>query len=63
MSRYRRYNNGSPVMASGGSGIGIGAVLAIILSWMKWHSVGWAIIHGMLGWLYVFYYFFMGGNR
>ncbi len=46
---------------SSGGGIGIGAVIAIILSYMKWHSIGWAIIHGMLGWIYVIYYFFTYG--
>jgi len=40
----------------GGSGIGIGTIIAVILSWIKWHSVGWAIVHGLLGWLYVIYY-------
>lgn len=41
---------------SGGGGIGIGAVIAVLLSYLKWHSIGWAIIHGMFGWLYVIYY-------
>jgi hypothetical protein len=37
-------------------GFGIGTIIAAILSWLKWHSIGWAIIHGLLGWLYVIYY-------
>lgn len=41
---------------SGGGGIGIGTVIAIILSWTKWHSIGWAILHGILSWFYVLYY-------
>ena len=37
-------------------GIGIGSVIAVLLSWTTWHSVGWAIIHFLFGWLYVFYW-------
>lgn len=39
-----------------GTGIGLGSVIAIVISYMKWHSIGWAILHGVLGWLYVIYY-------
>ncbi len=39
-----------------GSGIGIGTIIAIVASWSRNHSVLWAIVHGMLGWLYVIYY-------
>ena len=35
---------------------GIGMVLAVILSWIKWHSIGWAIVNGFFGWLYVIYH-------
>ena len=38
------------------SGIGIGAVIAIILSWTVNHSILWCILHGMCGWLYVIYW-------
>jgi hypothetical protein len=34
----------------------IGAVAATYLSWMKWHSVGYAILHALCGWFYVVYY-------
>lgn len=34
----------------------IGATLAVVLSYLKWKSIGWAILHGMLGWIYVIYY-------
>lgn len=37
-------------------GISMGTILAIVLSYSKWHSVLWAIIHGIFGWLYVIYY-------
>lgn len=39
------------------SGIGIGTVLAVIISWSVNQSVLWAIIHGMCSWFYVIYYF------
>jgi len=38
------------------SGIGIGTVIAIILSWSVNHSIFWCIIHGIFGWLYVIYH-------
>ncbi len=44
------------------SGIGIGTVIAIIVSWSANHSILWAIIHGFFGWLYIIYYLFGGGH-
>ena len=38
------------------SGITFGSALAMVISYVNWHSVGWAIIHGILGWIYVIYY-------
>ncbi|MBP7272964.1 MAG: hypothetical protein KA974_03940 [Saprospiraceae bacterium] len=38
------------------SGIGIGTVLAVVLSYTINKSILWAIIHGILGWLYVLYH-------
>lgn len=38
------------------NGIGFGAALAMVISYVQWHSVGWAILHGVLGWVYVIYY-------
>ena len=37
-------------------GISFGSALAMIISYANWHSVGWAIIHGILSWIYVIYY-------
>lgn len=34
----------------------VGASLAVVLSYLKWKSIGWAILHGVLGWIYVIYY-------
>jgi hypothetical protein len=42
------------------TGTNLGMVIAVIISWMKWHSIGWAIVHGLFGWCYVFYYLIMG---
>lgn len=35
----------------------IGAIIAAVLSYLKWGSIGWAILHGILNWYYVIYYF------
>ncbi|MBO5176461.1 MAG: helix-turn-helix transcriptional regulator [Lachnospiraceae bacterium] len=37
-------------------GISMGACLAMIISYAKWQSIGWAILHGMFNWAYVIYY-------
>ncbi len=39
-----------------GSGISIGAVIAIVASWSRNKSILWAIIHAFFGWFYVIYY-------
>lgn len=36
-------------------GVGFGSALAIAISYTNNHSILWAIIHGILGWLYVVY--------
>jgi len=38
------------------SGIGFGSALAITISWSTWHSILWAILHGICSWLYVAYF-------
>ena len=38
------------------SGISFGSALAITISWSNWHSIIWAMIHGVLSWLYVIYF-------
>ncbi len=37
-------------------GVGIGSVIAIVASWSRNKSILWAILHGVLSWLYVIYY-------
>ncbi len=38
------------------SGISFGSALAMVISYTAWQSVGWAIFHGLLSWVYVLYY-------
>ena len=38
------------------AGIGFGTALAIAISWSVNKSIGWAIVHGILSWIYVIYY-------
>lgn len=37
-------------------GIGFGSALAMVISYTTYQSVGWAIIHGLFGWIYVIYF-------
>ena len=41
---------------------GIGAIAAAVMSYMKWHSLGYAILHCLCGWFYVLYYLIAYGN-
>lgn len=36
--------------------IELGMVIAAVISYVEWRSVGWAILHGLLNWGYVLYY-------
>ena len=38
------------------SRITFGSALAMVISYTTWQSVGWAIFHGLLGWVYVLYF-------
>ncbi len=38
------------------AGIGFGTALAITISWSANKSLLWAMIHGLLSWIYVVYY-------
>jgi hypothetical protein len=39
----------------GGTGITLGSLLAVLISWSYNHSIVWAIIHFFCSWLYVIY--------
>ena len=36
--------------------LSLGKILAIVLSYSINHSIGWAILHGIFGWIYVIYF-------
>lgn len=38
------------------AGITLGNALAVAISWTANRSILWAIVHGILSWLYVVYY-------
>lgn len=38
------------------TGISLGSALAIAISWSVNQSVLWAVVHGILSWVYVIYY-------
>jgi hypothetical protein len=38
--------------------IGLGTVLAIIMSWERNHDILWAVFHAFCGWFYVLWWAF-----
>ena len=38
------------------AGISFGSCLAMVISYTAWHSIPWAIFHGLLSWVYVIYF-------
>jgi len=44
-------------------GVGLGTIIAVVLSWNRNESILWAIIHGILGWLYVIYVLIVGKKK
>lgn len=49
-------NKNSRVSGAAKAGISFGSALAMVISFTSWHSVGWAIVHGLMSWVYVVYY-------
>ena len=41
--------------SSSAAGIGLGNVIAVVVSWSVNKSVLWALVHGAFGWLYLLY--------
>jgi hypothetical protein len=37
-------------------GIGLGSIIAVVASWSRNKSILWAILHGLMGWIYVIYF-------
>jgi hypothetical protein len=50
----------SSTTSAGCGGIGIGNVIAALLSWSYAHDILWTAIHAFFGWFYVIYYLFGG---
>ena len=46
-------NTGQQVVKAG---VSFGSALAMVISWTANKSLMWAIVHGLLSWLYVIYY-------
>ncbi len=38
------------------TGISLGSAIAVTVSWSLYHSLIWAIVHGIFGWFYVIYF-------
>ena len=38
--------------------IELGMIIAAVVSYVEWRSIGWAIFHALLNWGYVIYYIF-----
>jgi hypothetical protein len=38
------------------TGIGLGTIIAIVLSWSRNKSILWLLLHGFFGWFYVIYF-------
>lgn len=49
-------NKKSTAKKAAKSGITFGSALAMVISYTTWHSIGWAIFHGLLSWGYVIYF-------
>ena len=49
-------SNYSVRVAGAKYGVGFGSALAMAISYSTNHSILWAIIHGVFGWVYVVYF-------
>lgn len=38
------------------TGLGLGSVIAVVCSWQRNRSILWAILAGILSWIYVIYF-------
>ncbi|MHB1001202.1 MAG: hypothetical protein ACYC27_18315 [Armatimonadota bacterium] len=52
--------NNNRSSTAGSAGIGMGAVLAALISWEETHSLLWTIFHLIGGWIYVIYSLIIG---
>ena len=42
------------------AGVGMGSLLAGLISWSHTQSVGWTFLHAVFGWFYVIYALIVG---
>ncbi|MBR3136747.1 MAG: hypothetical protein IKG32_07050 [Clostridia bacterium] len=56
MDTHNAEKNTTIVKKTVKSGVTFGSALAMVISYTAWHSIGWAIVHGLLSWAYVIYY-------
>lgn len=52
--------SGDKIKSSVKTGISFGSALAIVISYVTYQSVGWAIVHGLFSWAYVIYFVMTG---
>ena len=55
MEKQKKEKSGAAAGAAK-TGITFGSALAMVISYTTWKSVGWAIFHGLLSWIYVIYF-------
>ena len=55
-SEFMEVNKTTIVEKTVKSGVTFGSVLAMVISYTTWKSIGWAIFHGLLSWVYVIYF-------
>ena len=53
MDEHKGSFNGGTVAKAG---ISFGSALAMVISYTTWGSVLWAIVHGLMSWVYVIYF-------
>ncbi len=54
MSLLAQWTQQSPTVAQ--TGISLGAAIAVVCSWQRNRSIFWAIVAGILSWVYVLYF-------
>jgi len=57
----KNHSSTGAVKSSVKAGISFGTCLAMVISYTAWKSIFWAIVHGLLSWVYVIYYILVYG--
>jgi len=45
----------------GTGGLGLGSLIAVIISYVNGNNILWVILHGLLSWLYVIFHLIVKG--